>query len=216
MAQGFFITLEGGEGTGKSTQAARLADALRADGHEVVATREPGGAAGSEAIRNLLVNGPTGRWSPLAETLLFSAARDEHLRATIRPALARGAVVVCDRFADSTRAYQGSAGGVSGAAIRALEEWVVGPTKPDLTLILDLDPEVGLGRSDDRGEGGDRFERMDAAFHARLRAAFLEIAAAEPERCVVVDAAQPIEEVATGIAAIVRERLAAAMDKQPG
>jgi len=211
MARGYFITFEGGEGSGKSTQARRLADCLcgnSGDGaREVVLTREPGGAPGAEAIRQLLVTGATDRWSPLAETLLFSAARDEHIRATIAPALTRGALVICDRFADSTRAYQGAAGGVSEKLLDALEAAVVGKTRPDLTFILDLDPSAGMSRAAERRDGEDRFERKDPKFHHALRAAFLEIAKSEPDRCTVIDAASDPDAIAAQILAIVQARL---------
>ena len=152
-------------------------------------TREPGGAPGAEAIRELLVTGDPGRWDAAAETLLHYAARRSHLTDTIRPALARGEWVVCDRFSDSTLAYQGYVGGVDMVFISEIHARVGGDLTPDLTLILDLPPEAGLARAQARGEGEDRYERMGLNFHQRLRAAFLEIAAKEPERCMVVDAA---------------------------
>ncbi len=197
---GRFITLEGGEGAGKSTQVTGLADRLRAHGLKVVTTREPGGAAGAEEIRKLLVTGKTGRWTPMTEALLFAAARDDHLNRTIRPALESGAWVICDRFSDSTRAYQGAAEGLSPEAIEALDELVVGTTQPDLTLVLDLPVDVGLARAT-AGHGGDenRYERMGTAFHERLRAAFLEIAKRDKQRCVVIDAATSRHEVADQI-----------------
>ena len=208
MGQGFFITFEGGEGAGKSTQARLLGETLTSAGHDVVLTREPGGASGAEVIRELLVTGEPGRWTPLAEALLFAAARDEHLRTTIRPALARGTIVICDRFADSTRAYQGAAGGVQSQVIDQLEHWVVGSTRPDLTIILDIDPESGLARAHERGGGADRFERHDLDFHARLRAAFQEIAARESERCRVMDARRDRDIVAREIGELVLSALA--------
>lgn len=207
MSGGKFITFEGGEGGGKSTQSRRLAEKLRSTGYKVVLTREPGGAPGSEAIRALLVSGDPDRWSPLAEALLFAAARDEHLRTTIRPALARGEIVVCDRFADSTRAYQGAAGGVPHDTVAVLEDMVVGTTRPDLTIILDIDPDAGMARAAERGEGEDRFERKAAAFHLDLRKAFLAIAAAEPERCIVIDAAGDADQVAAAVWPAVSARL---------
>jgi len=187
MSQGRFITLEGGEGAGKSTLAQALAANLRERGRDVVVTREPGGAPGADEIRKLLVEGGADRWSALEETLLFNAARLNHLNHTIRPALARGAVVICDRYVDSTRAYQVAAGGVSVETLDVLSELIEAPT-PDLTLILDLDPATGLQRSRGALAGEDRFERKDAAFHARVRAAFHAIAQAEQPRCVVIDA----------------------------
>jgi dTMP kinase len=208
MRRGRFITLEGGEGTGKSTQTARLTERLRADGLEVVATREPGGSPGAEEIRALLVAGAADRWSSTTETLLLYAARADHLERVIRPALARGAWVVCDRFADSTRAYQGAAGGASPTLLRALEHEVLERDRPDLTLVFDLPAAEGLGRAGARGEAVTRFEAQDAAFHERLRAAFLEIARAEPDRCAVVDARPSAEAVQQAIWTVVRERLA--------
>ncbi len=204
---GKFITLEGGEGAGKSTQAPRLAARLEKAGHTVCITREPGGAPGAEAIRELLVTGDPERWDAATETLLHYAARRSHLTDTIRPALARGEWVVCDRFADSTLAYQGYVGGVDKGFISEIYAQVVGDLTPDLTLVLDLPPEVGLARAQARGEGEDRYERMGLNFHQRLRAAFLEIAAKEPERCMVVDADGDIETVAARIKSAVEDRL---------
>jgi dTMP kinase len=188
VARGRFITFEGGEGAGKSTQALRLAERLRGMGRTVVNTREPGGSPGAEAIRELLVRGEAERWSPISETLLMYASRRDHIERTVAPALARGEIVVCDRFYDSTRAYQGAGGGAPMALIAALEADVVGPVVPDLTLIFDLPVAEGLARAAARGEGEARFESKGQAFHERLRAAYLEIAAREPERCVVIDA----------------------------
>ena len=203
MTRGRFITFEGGEGVGKSTQVRRLADRLRGRG-EVVVTREPGGSPGAEAIRGLLVNGPVERWSPISETLLMYAARRDHIERVIAPALARGAWVICDRFYDSSRAYQGAAGGAPASLLRALESDVVGDLVPDLTLILDLPVSVGLARAGRRGQDEGRFEAKGAGFHERLRAAFLDIAAREPERCRVIDAAADLDAVS--------ERIAAALD----
>ena len=204
---GKFITLEGGEGAGKSTQVSRLAARLERAGHTVCITREPGGAPGAEAIRELLVTGDPERWDAATETLLHYAARRSHLTDMIRPALARGEWVICDRFADSTLAYQGYVGGVDKGFISEIYAQVVGDLTPDLTLILDLPPEVGLARAQARGEGEDRYERMGLNFHQRLRAAFLEIAAKEPERCMVVDADGDIETVAARIKSAVEDRL---------
>lgn len=210
VAHGYFITFEGGEGAGKSTQLRRLAQRLDAAGREVVVTREPGGSAGAEAIRDLLVNGEVDRWSPMAETLLFYAARADHLERVIRPALDRGAVVLCDRFSDSTRAYQGVAGALGPDLIETLERHVVGKATPDLTLILDLPPEEGLARATGRGGAEARFEAKGAAFHAALREAFLSIARAEPSRCKVIDASQPVEAVEAAVWGHVRQRLGVA------
>ncbi|HRE45915.1 MAG TPA: dTMP kinase [Terricaulis sp.] len=192
--QGRFITLEGGEGVGKSTLTRGLAAALRAKGREVIETREPGGAPGADEIRALLVQGEPGRWSAAEEALLFTAARLNHLIHTVRPALQRGAWVVCDRYFDSTRAYQVGGAGLApddhvelNALIRA--------DYPDLTLILDIDPKLGLARSRGAQKGEDRFEKKGAAFHARVRAEFLSIAEREPQRCRVIDSGQPAEAV---------------------
>ena len=208
MREGRFITFEGGEGAGKSTQVARLTERLQARGLEVVRTREPGGSPGAEDIRGLLVTGAADRWSATAETLLLYAARSDHLEQTIRPALARGVWVVCDRFADSTRAYQGAAGGAAPELVSSLEVQVVGPNAPDLTLVLDLPPEAGMARVASRGEAQTRFEAKGLDFHARLRAGFLQIAAAEPQRCVVIDATASPNEVTAAVWAAVQERLA--------
>ena len=186
--RGRFITLEGGEGAGKSTQARRLAEALRAAGLTVIETREPGGSPGAEEIRRLLTTGEAGRWSPMAETLLHNAARADHLRRTVRPALAAGSWVVSDRFADSTLAYQGYGHGIDRAFITALSAAIVDGLEPALTLVLDLPATQGLARAAARKSGEDRYEKMDMAFHEALRRGYLAIAVAAPERCVVIDA----------------------------
>lgn len=204
--RGPFITFEGGDGVGKSTQIARLAARLRGAGCDVVATREPGGSPGAEDIRALLVSGAADRWSPRTEALLMYAARADHLERTINPARARGAVVICDRFADSSMAYQGVAAALGEAAIARLDALVVGADGPTLTLILDAPAEHGLARADMRG-GDNRFEAKGGGYHERVRQAFLGIARAHPERCVVVNAARSIDDVETDIAAIVRARL---------
>lgn len=206
MTQGFFISFEGGEGAGKSTQIRRLADRLQAAGHDVVVTREPGGSPGAEAIRELLVNGAADRWSPVTETLLMYAARRDHVERVIRPALSRGAIVLCDRFADSTRAYQGAGGDAPASLIASLEDHVLGGTIPDLTLILDLPAEVGLQRAEARG-GAARFESKGLAFHERLRAGYLEIARREPDRCVVIEANAEIDAVTAAISDAVDQKL---------
>lgn len=207
MASGAFISFEGGEGAGKSTQIRRLAEHLSARNLEVVLTREPGGSPGAESIRDLLVNGPVDRWSPVTETLLMYAARRDHLERVITPALARGAVVLCDRFSDSTRAYQGAGGNAPASLIAALEEHVLAGAMPDLTLIFDILPALGLERASVRG-GAARFESKGLAFHERLRAGFLEIARREPERCVVIDASATPEVVFEAVSATVTRRLA--------
>jgi dTMP kinase len=210
MAQGRFITFEGGEGVGKSTQITRLASRLRAMGRTVTVSREPGGSAGGEAIRALLVSGDVDRWSPVTEALLMNAARRDHIERVLQPALARGDIVLCDRFADSTRAYQGAGGGVPADAVAALEALTVGATQPDLTLILDLPASEGLSRAQARAQanlGGEaRFEGKGIAFHERLRAAFLSIAEAEPGRCVVIDASGGADAVEARIWTALRDR----------
>jgi len=207
--KGRFVTLEGGEGAGKSVQARRLEARLKAAGLEVVRTREPGGSPHAERLREIILSGSAKPFGPEAEALLFAAARIDHLDATIVPALERGAWVVCDRFADSTRAYQGAAGELSPEYVRRLEQVVVGETRPDLTLVLDLPPEVGLERAGARRgkEGADRFESEGVDYHRILRRAFLDIAAAEPERCVVIDALKSEDEVEALIWAAVETRL---------
>ena len=205
--RGRFITFEGGEGAGKSTQARRLAAALRATGLTVVETREPGGSPGAEEIRRLLTTGEAGRWSPMAETLLNYAARADHLRRTIRPALSAGSIVVSDRFADSTMAYQGYGHGLDRGFIAALAAAVLGGLKPELTLVFDLPVEQGLARAAARAGREDRYEKMDRAFHEALRQGYLAIAAAEPARCVVIDAAGDEAATWARVQGAVRERL---------
>jgi len=205
--RGKFISLEGGEGAGKSTQARLLRTALESRGHAAVLTREPGGSPGAEEIRQLLVHGEPERWTPLAETLLFLAARADHVARVIEPALAAGKWVVSDRFADSTFVYQGIARGLGIDAVRRLQQAALGDFAPDLTIILDVDPRAGLARAGGRGEAENRFERFDGGFHARLRDGFLAIAAREPERCVVVDGSGGVDAIATDVWRAVTERL---------
>lgn len=211
MARGRFITLEGGEGAGKSTQISLLKDALETTGLSVLTTREPGGSPGGEDIRNLLVNGDTHKWEPLTEALLNYAARHEHLEKVILPALKDGMWVICDRFADSTLAYQGYGHGMDREIIRRLHRLVVGETVPDLTLILDMPVETGLARANARGEGEDRYERMGVEFHNRLREGFLEIAKKDPMRCEVIDATGDIGAVAMAIHDAVSTKLKVAL-----
>lgn len=205
--RGKFITLEGGEGAGKSTQIARLAEALRKAGLTVRTTREPGGSPAAETIRKLLVEGEPGRWQPMTEALLHFAARKEHLETVVLPALAAGEWVISDRFADSTMAYQGYGHRLERAPIAALYQVTVGDFRPDLTLILDLPVEAGLARTGGRGHAEDRYERMDRAFHERVRTGFLEIARSEPERCVVIDATGNLERVTALVSEAVATRL---------
>ena len=195
MARGRFITFEGGEGAGKSTQVARLVDRLRAGGREVIRTREPGGSQGGEAIRELVVRGSADRWSARTELLLMFAARSDHLERTILPALEAGHWVVCDRFADSSRAYQGLAGGAETAFVEALDRHVVGRDQPDLTLVFDLPAEVGLERALARAQEDTRFESKGIAFHQALRQAFQAIVETHPERCLLIDATGSVDEV---------------------
>ena len=194
-----------GEGVGKSTQLARLATALREDGREFIVTREPGGTPGAEAIRALLLD-PATTLDPLADTLLVFAARADHVRTVIQPALARGAIVLCDRFTDSTLAYQGYGLGVNCAAIEALGHMI--GLKPDLTIILDTRPDVARERFAARGTSPDRYERFNADFAARVAEGFRSIAASEPDRCVLIDASGSVDRVAARIADVVRQRLA--------
>jgi dTMP kinase len=199
---GVFITFEGGEGAGKSTQIKMAAEAVLRRGRECVVTREPGGTPQAEALRQMLVTGKPGSWSAEAEALLNYAARDSHLRAVIRPALALGTVVISDRFMDSTRAYQGYAGGCDMALIDGLERAIVGSTRPHLTLILDLEAKAGLDRAKRRsGAIEDRFEQKGLAFHQRLQAGFQAIARADPARCRVIDASGSVDEVARDVEA---------------
>lgn len=207
MKRGRFITFEGGEGTGKSTQARLLATHLGRTGADTVQTREPGGSPSAEEIRTLLVTGDADRWSPLAETLLFYAARVEHWRQVIDPALARGAHVVCDRFADSTMAYQCYAGGLEKRRVADLHRLTMGTAEPDLTLILDVPVDEGLKRAAARHDDETRFERKGREFHERLRQGFLEIARLAPKRCVVIDTMQSVDLVHAVVRSAVSSRL---------
>jgi len=206
MKRAMFITFEGGEGTGKSTQTALFAERLRRLGHTVIETREPGGSPDADAIRHLLVSGETDRWSATSEILLNYAARESHLRQTIIPALQDGAIVICDRFADSTRAYQGYAGNGDSELIEQLDRKIVGGNQPDLTLVFDLDPHIGLERASLRG-GDDRFERKGLEFHSRLRSGYLAIADKFPARCNLIDASGPINQIANSIWQVVAPHL---------
>lgn len=196
--RGRFITFEGGEGTGKSTQVQRLARRLQTFGIDILLTREPGGSPGAEAIRHVLLSGAAKPLGPDAEAMLFAAARDDHVRRVIRPALATGQWVICDRFADSTRVYQGTLGNVDARLIRRLERIAVGETQPDLTVILDLPASMGLARAAQRRGVAttDRFESETIAFHERLRTAYRALPAQEPDRCVLIDARGDADRVA--------------------
>jgi len=207
--RGKFITFEGGEGTGKSTQAAMLALRLESLGLRVLLTREPGGSPGAEIIRHVLLSGAAKPLGPEAEAMLFAAARDDHVRCTILPALEAGHWVICDRFADSTRVYQGALGDVDHRLIKALERVSLGDVYPDLTLVLDVPAALGLKRAARRRGSGnpDRFEAETIDFHDRLCQAYLALAAAEPDRCVIVDASAPKEKVARQVWKAVNSRL---------
>ena len=208
---GKFITLEGGEGAGKTTQIKLLADALKAGGLDPIITREPGGSPAAEVIRSFLVEGAVDRWQPMTEALLNFAARLEHVQATIEPALVAGRWVLCDRFADSTVAYQGYGHELGRAVIDELHRLVLGYFQPDLTVILDIPVAEGLARATNREQAEDsredRYEHMDEGFHQRLRDGFLDIARRNPERCVVIDAAQEPDKVQAEIRAVVGQRL---------
>jgi dTMP kinase len=210
--RGRFITFEGGEGSGKSTQIKVLAERLNAAKLRAIVTREPGGSPGAEVIRHLVLSGMGKLLGPEAETLLFAAARDDHVRTVIRPALSQGLWVLCDRFSDSTRAYQGSMGKVAPEILNAMERVTIGDLKPDLTIILDIPVEVGIKRAAARrGTGApDRFEAEDLKFHQDLREAYRQIAAREPERCVLIDANADAATVAANVWTALRDRFFAA------
>lgn len=211
MVAGRFITLEGGEGTGKSTQVRLLADALRDAGVTVHVTREPGGTPGAEAIRALLVSGAVDRWDAMSEALLHFAARRDHVEKVVRPRLAKGEWVLSDRFADSTMAYQGYAQGLGRDAVETLNALTLGSFAPRLTLVLDVPVAVGLARAATRADNGEtRYERLGVDFHERLRAAFHEIVADAPERCVLIDATASVEAVQAAIRDVIAQRLSVA------
>lgn len=200
--RGQFISFEGGEGGGKTTQIKLLAEKLEAQGIKVLLTREPGGSDGAEELRHILLTGEVGAWSPISEALLFAAGRSDHLEKLIRPSLEEGVWVLCDRFLDSTRAYQGVAGNVPAELIETIEKYVVADSLPDRTYILDLDPQIGLARANarmadikaqDAKLAEDRFENMRLQFHLDLRECYLDIAKAEPKRCHLIDANQEIK-----------------------
>lgn len=205
--RGRFITFEGGEGTGKSTQSKRLAAALEARGLDVVLTREPGGSPAAETIRSLLLSGRAKPLGVLGEAYLFAAARIDHVAELIEPSLGRGAFVICDRFADSSRVYQGTAGGVPADVVDGLIDAAIGTTVPDLTIIIDVPVSVGLARVGHRSEGADRFESDAVAVHEERRRGFLALADRFPERCVVVDGSREKDIVSAEILALVTSRL---------
>lgn len=205
--QGLFITFEGGEGAGKSTQIARLAEHLRASGDDVLVTREPGGSPGAEAVRHVILSGAAEPFGPAMEALLFAAARNDHVEQVMRRALKSGRMVLCDRYIDSSRVYQGVTGDLDPDLMRAIEQMAINGLMPDLTIILDLPAEVGLQRANARRGAGtaDRFEKETIDLHHKRRDAYLAIASEEPERCKVVAADRPAGEIAREIAALVDE-----------
>lgn len=207
--RGRFISFEGGEGAGKSTQIKLLADRLDAAGTRAIVTREPGGSPGAEIIRHVVLSGVGKMFGPDAETLLFAAARDDHVHSVIAPALEQGIWVLCDRFSDSTRAYQGRLGHVAPELMNAMERVTIGRLKPDMTVILDLPVEIGMARAmARRGSGApDRFEAEGVAFHQGLRDAFRQIAADDPARCAVIDASRDLDAVASAVWLEVLKRL---------
>lgn len=212
MTSGFFITFEGGEGAGKSTQIERLARRMRAKKYDVLVTREPGGSPGAEAVRHVLLSGAAEPFGPKMEAILFAAARSDHVEQVIRPAVESGSIVLCDRFIDSSRVYQGVTGGLDPDFMEALETVAINGMVPDMTLIFDIDPTEGLRRATARrgsSDGADRFEKETLSIHQRRRDAFLAIAAAEPDRCIVIDAsADPdtVEHVVTAAVFAALER----------
>jgi len=205
-ASGLFISFEGIDGSGKSTQARLLADHLTNQGHDVVLTREPGGSVGAEEIRSLVLEGEPDRWSAETELLLFTAARRDHLERTIEPAVSAGKVVICDRFADSTRMYQGLRSGDMRARVDALHDLMIG-REPDLTILIDMDPDLGLGRALARGTSEERFEAFGADLQAKMRAGFLALADEFPDRIKVINGNRPIEEVAVDVTRIAQDHL---------
>ncbi|MCV0396997.1 MAG: dTMP kinase [Rhizobiaceae bacterium] len=217
MTRGLFITFEGGEGAGKSSQGEALAGTLRAMGRDVVVTREPGGSPGAEAIRNVLLSGAAEELGPAMEAILFSAARSDHVEQVIRPAVEAGKIVLCDRFLDSTRVYQGVTGELDADFLSGLEAVAVNGMIPDLTLILDIEPETGLARASARrgDDRPDRFEKENVEIHRRRREAYLDIARSEPERCVVIDASRDNAGVAAAIAGVVIPLLQQMDDSNP-
>ena len=206
MSTGFFLTFEGADGSGKSTQARRLFEALKAEGRDVVLTREPGGSTGAEEIRRLLVEGDPNRWSAETEILLFFAARRDHLERTILPALKRGAIVISDRFSDSTRVYQGAARGELRALVDTMHKLMIGK-EPDLTLVIDIDAETGLKRGLARNSGEDRFEELGAGFQQKLRQGYRSLLTDSPERCLGIDGKGNEDEVAARVRAALKGRL---------
>ena len=205
-SRGRFITFEGGEGAGKTTQLSLLSDCLRHAGIPMLLTREPGGSVGAEEIRKLLVTGEIGRWDAISEALLHFAARRDHVEKLIKPALEGGTWVLCDRFADSSMAYQGYGLGLGREKIEALQQYAIGGFLPDLTLVLDMPVEAGLARAAGRNEGKSRYEQLDTGFHERVREGFRETAIAEPKRCIIIDAQDSVAAVQDAIRKAIVDR----------
>lgn len=210
LAKGLFVTFEGGEGAGKSTQLRLLADSLRALGHEVLTTREPGGSVGAEAVRHVLLSGAAEAFGVRMEAILFAAARSDHVEEVIRPALARGTIVLCDRFMDSSRVYQGITGNLEPAFVETLERVAINGVVPDRTVIFDLPATIGLERAQRRAgdDSPDRFEKEELETHEKRREAFLDIANADPDRCRVIDATQSAEVIAVEVLGLLENLLA--------
>lgn len=210
LAKGLFVTFEGGEGAGKSTQSRLLADSLRALGHEVLTTREPGGSAGAEAVRHVLLSGAAEAFGVRMEAILFAAARSDHVEEVIRPALSRGTIVLCDRFMDSSRVYQGITGNLEPAFVETLERVAINGLVPDRTVIFDLPATIGLERAQRRAgdDSPDRFEKEELETHEKRREAFLDIAKADPERCRVIDATQSADAIAAEVLGLLENLLA--------
>ncbi len=206
---GFFITFEGGEGAGKSTQMAMLAGSLKASNHDVAVTREPGGSPGAEAVRHVILSGLAEPYGPVMEAVLFATSRNDHVEQVIRPAVAAGKIVISDRFADSSRVYQGMSGALDYDFVEQLQQLAINRMTPDLTIIMDIDPKIGLERAAIRRAGpADRFEKETVAMHQKRREGFLTIAKREPNRCVVIDATRDQAKIASDILALVNLRLA--------
>lgn len=217
LAKGLFVTFEGGEGAGKSTQLRLLADSLRALGHEVLTTREPGGSVGAEAVRHVLLSGAAEAFGVRMEAILFAAARSDHVEEVIRPALAKGTIVLCDRFMDSSRVYQGITGNLEPAFVETLERVAINGVVPDRTVIFDLPATIGLERAQRRAgdDSPDRFEKEELETHEKRREAFLDIANADPDRCRVIDATQSAEAIAAEVLGLVESLLANAEVSAP-
>nr|WP_246707833.1 dTMP kinase [Ensifer oleiphilus] len=217
MAKGLFVTFEGGEGAGKSTQLRLLADSLRSLGHEVLTTREPGGSVGAEAVRHVLLSGAAEAFGVRMEAILFAAARSDHVEEVIRPALSRGTIVLCDRFMDSSRVYQGITGNLEPAFVETLERVAINGVVPDRTVIFDLPATIGLDRAQRRAgdDSPDRFEKEELETHEKRREAFLDIAKADPNRCRIVDATQSAEAIAAEILGLLENLLANAEMSEP-